>query len=496
MGNRPSHVTVFASPIPGNANDGNDVNTIPIRSLRAALLGWLVASTLGAPTAVAQSKSGIPEVDSAAVARSAWGRAGQAMRRKDLPEARREVERAATAWPTQQVYAWGRVTLAARAADTAGFARALDAYTALGFGSDLMSDTALARLATLPSLHQLIGRNDTNRGAIPRGRITATLPDSTFWPEGVDYDPRTQRFYVASIRHGTIAEVGADGQVREMLPRHAPRISAMLGVRVDPVRSVLWATTSGMPQFEGYQPTDSGVAALLRIRISDGVIEARWDLPVVTGGHVLGDLAVGPSGDVYITDSTQPVLYRLRAGTDTLQRYTHPLFRSLQGVAPTADGKALYVADYSHGLLRVDLATGDVSRLADAPGATSLGCDGIALSGNSIIAVQNGVAPAQIMRYDVDALGIRIVHASVVDRDLTMAPEPTIGTLVGDAFVYVANSLWEEFDDRGVMKPGVALSRPRLISVQWVVRTSPDSPLQSLVDAADGRRRFTLRTGW
>ncbi|MEP7348182.1 MAG: hypothetical protein ABI877_23145, partial [Gemmatimonadaceae bacterium] len=377
------------------------------------MLVWFVLSALGTPAARAQTVSGIPEVDSAAVARSAWARAGKAMRLQDLATARMEVERAGSAWPTQQVYAWGRVTLAARAADTAGFIRALASYTKSGFGSDLTPDTAIARLATLSGLRPLVERNEANRGALRRGTVRATLPDSSFWPEGVDYDPRTRRFYVASVRYGTIAEVSEDGQVREVMPRHAPRIGAMLGVRFDAARNVLWATTSGIAQTEGYQPPDSGIAALLRIRISDGAVEARWDLPPVTGGHVLGDLAVGPTGDVYVTDSTQPVLYRLRAGTDTLQRYTHPLFRSLQGVAPTADGRALYVADYSHGLLRVELATSDVSRLADAPGSTSLGCDGISLRGNTIIAVQNGVAPAQIMRYDVDSLGMRIVRASV-----------------------------------------------------------------------------------
>ncbi len=480
----------------GNAMRGNSLKAIMFRSLRTVAAAWLALSALGTSTARAQSASGIPEVDSAAVARAAWARAGKAMRLKDLATARLEVGRAATAWPTQQTYAWNRVSLAARDADTAGFVRALEAYTAVGFGADLTTDPAIARLTLSPSLRPLLARNDANRKTLSRGTVRATLPDSSFWPEGVDYDPRTQRFYVTSVRHGTIAEVTDDGRVRELLPRNAPRMGAMMGVRVDPSRGVLWATTSGIPQFERYQPADSGVAALLRIRISDGAIEARWDLPPVTGGHVLGDLAIGPTGDVYVTDSTQPVLYRLRAGTDTLQRYTHPLFRSLQGVAATADARSLYVADYSHGLLRVDLATGDVSRLADAPGSTSLGCDGIALSGNTIIAVQNGVAPAQIMRYEVDPLGTRIVHASVLDRDLALAPEPTIGTLVGDAFVYVANSQWEAYSDDGNLKSGAVLMRPRLISVQWVVRTSPDSRLESPLDAADGRRRFALIAGW
>ena len=37
--------------------------------------------------------------------------------------------------------------------------------------------------------------------------------------------------------------------------------------------------------------------------------------------------------------------------------------------------------------------------------------------------------------------------------------------MMGDRFVYVANSQWEEFDDAGRLKPGAPLTRPRLVAV-------------------------------
>ena len=111
---------------------------------------------------------------------------------------------------------------------------------------------------------------ESGTSAATRSRVVATLPDSTFWPEGVDYDPRTGRYYVASVRHRTIAEVDANGKVRELWPRDRPGVGAMLGVRVDTARAVLWATTSGIRQMEGYVAADSGIAALLRVPIADG----------------------------------------------------------------------------------------------------------------------------------------------------------------------------------------------------------------------------------
>lgn len=403
--------------------------------------------------------------DSAAAARAAWGRATAAYRARDLGTSRREVARAVAAWPTQPEYLWAEARLAAATRDTAALERALLAYAALGLGRDLRADTAVAQFLTLPSFGPILASHDANRAPLIRSRVRASLPDSTFWAEGMDYDARTGTFYVSSVRHRTIAAITSSGEVRELWPRDRPELGAILGVRVDPARRVVWTTTSGLRQTQGYQPADSVIAALLRVRISDGTIERRWNLPAQPGGHVLGDLAVGPRGDVYFTNSKAPVLYLLRAGSDSLERITHPLFRSLQGLAPTPDGRLLYLADYSHGLLRIELATGRVTRLDDAPGSTSLGCDGIVWYRGSLIAVQNGVAPARIMRFTLDTTGKRILRADVLDRHVPLAAEPTIGALAGNAFVYVANSQWGSYQEDGTRKPSVPLASPVLLAV-------------------------------
>jgi hypothetical protein len=281
----------------------------------------------------------------------------------------------------------------------------------------------------------------------------------------MDYDPRTHRYYIASVRHRTIAEVEAGKAVRELWPREQPGIGAVLGVRVDAKRGVLWATLAGIPQMQGFTRADSTIAALVRVRIADGAIERRWNLPPAPLGHVLGDLAIGPLGDVFMTDSNDPVLYWLKPGADSLEKITSPLFRSLQGMAPLPNGKIVYVADYSHGLLRVDLASKDITRLADAPGSTSIGCDGIAWDGAAIVAVQNGVAPARVMRFVIDDSRRRIALADVLDRNIAIADEPTIGAIVGREFVYVANSQWEKYTEDGVRRPERPLTRPVLLAV-------------------------------
>jgi sugar lactone lactonase YvrE len=384
------------------------------------------------------------------------------MRSQYLVSARREVERAARVWPTQQSYVWARAVLAARLSDTASVEAALRDYATLGLGRELR-DTAFDRFRLLPWFADVERLHAANRAPLVKSRVRATLADSTSWPEGVDYDARTRRFYVASVRHRTIIEVAPDGAQRELWPRGQAGMGAIMGVRVDPRGDVLWATTSALPQMAGYQPADSAIAALLQVRIRDGAILRRWDL-VDKSRHVLGDLAIGPDGDVLMTDSESPVLYRLRPGADTLEAMTHPLFRSLQGIAPSPDVNTLFVADYSHGMLRVDLRDRTATRVADAPASTSLGCDGIAWYRGSIIAVQNGVAPARVVRFYLDASGTRFTRAEVIDRNVAVADEPTIGTIAGNEFVYVANSQWEKYAENG-KRNAVPLTRPVLLSV-------------------------------
>jgi sugar lactone lactonase YvrE len=427
------------------------------------LLG--VALVSKSDRARAQNMTGFPAVDSAAVARAAYGRAAKAMTAHDVTTARREVAHAAESWPVQPSYVWAQAVLAAQAGDTAATLHALQAYAGLGLGRDLRAEAALSPFITLPAFAGVVAAHAARFAPIANSREAARIADSTYWPEGVDYDPRTRRYYVASIRHRTIAEISPDGSTRELWPRDGAVVGAMFGVRFDAARGALWATTSAVPQMANYGPADSSIAALLRIRISDGAIERRWNIPRAPEGHTLGDLAIGPHGDVFVTDSNEPVLYWLRAGADTLEAIRSPLFRSLQGIAPSPDGRLLYVADYSHGIMRVTLATKSVVRVADAAGSTSLGCDGLAWDRGAIVAVQNGIAPARIVRFALNSSGDRFTEAKVLDQNWEIADEPTIGTIVDKSFVYVANSQWEKYDSAVRRVSAKPLTRPRLLAV-------------------------------
>ena len=399
--------------------------------------------------------------DSARVARTAWGKAARALRDGSLADARRELDRAAAAWPTQPYYRWQQVLLSAKAHDTAALRDQLQAFARMGLGVSL-EDSAFGPYRHLSWFDAVRDRNAANLQPIPASRPHAQLRTPTLWPEGVDIDPSTGVAYVTSIRRRTIVVANPNGDERMLWPLDSGP-GAVLAVRHVPNEEALWATIAALPQMTGYAPRDSGIAALVKVRISDGAVLRRVDLPM--GRHVPGDLAITRSGDVFVSDSHQPVLYRLRAGADTFDAIRHPLFRSLQGIAIDPAGR-IFVADYSHGLLRVDPVTGDVRRLGDAPHSTALGCDGIAWHDGAIIAIQNGVSPTRVMRFTLNAAADSVVAATVIDRNTTIADEPTLGVVVGDEFYYIANSHWEKYSETGEVRPGAMLRPPVILRLR------------------------------
>lgn len=450
------------------------------------------------------AQSGNATVDSAAVARTSFGQAAAAPTlRETLPL----VQRAAHAWPTQPAYWAATARIAARLSDSAAVREALEALAAMRASPAVVHDSAVARVIAPPSFDALRTAMAVAAAPAARGRLLATISDSTVFAEGIDAHPVSGALYVASIRHRTILEVGTDGRVRDLGVSRDRRVGALLGVRVAPDGASLYATTTAHPAMQRGHAADTlrdtvvrdtvvrdtvvrdtvVRDAILRVRIADGAVTGQWVVPDDGARHLLGDLAIDARGVIYATDSYAPLLFMLRPDQSALTSMRHPLFRSLQGVAPVPGASRLLLADYSHGLLRVDLDTRTVTRVIDAPGTTSLGIDGIVLHGDAVIAVQNGVEPARIARFVLDAEQRQITRAEVLDQQPALADEPTIGTVWRGGFVYVANSQWEKYDDTGKRRAGTQL-RPTFLVCVPLTLVRDTQVRQAATTASTGRK--------
>ena len=417
-----------------------------------------------------------PQADSAAAARAAYRRAIGAYRQGDLQKARTEMRLAAKAWPTQQVYLQGAASLAAAARDTSDAVRWLDRLATLGVGPNLASDTMFASLRGAPAFDSAAARLRRATAPVTNGRVRFSVPDTTFHAEGIAFDPRSRQWFLGSVRQRRIVAIGAEG-AHDFVAAASDGLAGVFGMAVDATRRTLWVATTALPRMVPYSVDDSGRAGVFAYDIDARTLRRRVWLARDSSAHTLGDVVVAANGDVYATDSQTPWILKVPAAGDTLERFmTHPLFRSLQGMAIAPDGRLMYVADYSHGVLRVDLVTRTVTALRSAPGVTLLGIDGLYERDGALIGVQNGVVPARVVRMCLDDAHARVQRIQVLDRNPDLADEPTLAAVVGDSLFYVATSQWEKFDDAGRRRAGTVLEPATVVGVAIPAAKECDLP--------------------
>jgi hypothetical protein len=304
---------------------------------------------------------------------------------------------------------------------------------------------------------------DRNRQPKATSTVAFKLAAPRLLPEGLAYDAASDSFFVSSVRQRLILKVGPSRQPQPFADRSAG-LWAALGLAVDAPRKRLWVATAAMAEMADALPVDEGKSALVALDLATGRAVARYDVPPGRP-HVLGDVIVAPNGDVFTTDSTSPALYRLPANGHALEvMAAGEPFVSLQGLALSADGQRIFVADYAKGLFVVDIDSHRV-RLLDAPRTAGLlGIDGLYRVGESLIGVQNGTAPPRLLRFGVEAE--RITSVEVLDAGHPSAPDPTLGVVVGDRFFYIGNSQWESARPGGQMDPAVKAEDPAILELR------------------------------
>lgn len=297
--------------------------------------------------------------------------------------------------------------------------------------------------------------------AAPRvgnGEVAFRFEQTGLALEGVTYDPQSRAFFFSSRRQRKVLRRGADGAVADF-SRPSDELLSVVGLGVDVTRRRLWITTSGSPDMIGFRKEDEKISFLIEYDIETRALRRRIPPPPGLERALLSDLAVGPNGDVFVADPIVGRIYVLRQGASALLTLTDagPI-RSAQGIAPSADGRFLFVADYARGIVRVDTASGAVLPLPAPPDVAVRGIDGLVLHGSDLIGVQNGIRPHRVVRLRLDDARELITAVETLEQNHPEHDEPTLGVIVGDAFYYVANSLAGGANDqRDPPRPSVIL---------------------------------------
>lgn len=275
---------------------------------------------------------------------------------------------------------------------------------------------ALSATATAPAL------------ADPARPTTYQLSGDTTSPvgskfEGIGADERRGLFYVSEVTGGEIhrGTVGSAGTEKWLPGDGADGRFTARGITVDDEGRVYVA---GGPNGIGTGRPD------LWVYDADGTLLAALRAP---GDDVfLNDVAIGPDGAAYFTNSNDAEVVRVAddgAGwqatlwADATDRIERLAGFNLGGIVLTADRSAFVVAQGNAGLLwRFDARTGSVSQVA-TDGVDLVNADGLVRRGNRLEVVRNFSRMIATLRLSAD--GSRAVllgqEATAPDRVLTTA---------------------------------------------------------------------------
>jgi sugar lactone lactonase YvrE len=321
---------------------------------------------------------------------------------------------------------------------TADAEKTLHELVALRASSDLDADTDFA------SIKQSAGFRDASAKMkalqterISSGAVVAfTIPEKGLVPEGVAYDPKTKSFFVSSIRKREIWRVDPSGKAAVFVAPREGGLRSAAGIAVDPRSRSLWVASEAMPHMEGHVKDEPLQSALFEFDADTGKARREIKAPAIGKAAAFDDVAVAADGRVYVNDGFNGRIWTLAPGSSALEVFLETdAFRGTQGMAPTPDGRTLYVSDYS-GLYRVDVATKRIARLSVPPDAALNGIDGLVLAGGSLYAVQNGVTPNRVTRVDLSADGTTVTGAKILEMNNPAFDEPTLA-VAADGYLYV-----------------------------------------------------------
>ncbi|HET9047915.1 MAG TPA: hypothetical protein VFN29_02965 [Chiayiivirga sp.] len=360
-----------------------------------------------------------------------------------------------------------------KAAALARADRKSEAYTLLvelqntGYGYDLHDDRRFDKISKTEVWKYILDNFDANRAAFGNGSLAYTLPREDLLLESVAWDPSREQLLAGSARDGKVYSVAADGSIKALATADAENgMWSVFDLTVDAKRGVIWVASTAVPHFKYYDATkDLGRAGVFKFDLKTGKFLNRYLSPAMEPGglpYFLSSIAVGSDGAAYAADGVNRAIYQVR--DEQFRRILHlPMLTSISAITVSGDGKKLYFADPQLGIMGVDLGTLKVFDVR-VPAKLSLeGISDLTWYDGALIAVQSGMNPRRVMRFDLSAEGDTIDKVLPLEANNPQFGIPGAMTMDGSTIYVVANDQKDKYDRFGLLKSKDALEGTRIV---------------------------------
>ena len=253
--------------------------------------------------------------------------------------------------------------------------------------------SALARLGLAGSLLWLAACAKDKDITVTTTPGQVTFTQAGLYPEGTQYDDANGRFLVSSQTAGRIGQVKDDGSYAQFADD--PQLVSTIGLNLDVPRNRLLVAVSD----PGYNAARTSAATLRKLAAvaifnAAGVKTSFVNLGILRpayAAHFANDLAVDNVGNVYVTDSYAPIIYKIDTqGVASVLLENSALAApagtfGLNGIVYHPDGYLLVAKSDEGALIKVPLSSPASFSKVTATGLNLSGDDGLQLLDNTTL---------------------------------------------------------------------------------------------------------------
>ena len=274
-----------------------------------------------------------------------------------------------------------------------------------------------------------------------------TFKSDTLYPEGIAYYAKKDVFFVSSLRHGKIGTVDRKGNYQVFVD--SPEMISAIGIRLNEKTNTLYVCTSDPGVSTKTTPaTQRKFAKLIAYDAATGTQKYVADLGALNAGglNFANDVTFDNEGNVYVTNSFSPIIYKVDdTGTPSIFS-THDEWKGdgfrLNGIVFHPDGFLMAVS--SPGIL-YKISIKNPKEIKKIKCLLLLGTDGLIYNSNKteLIAISNVSQEIFQLRTDDNW-----DSATAWGKTRSLNTFPTTGTIVGSSYFILNAKLNELFDPK------------------------------------------------